>query len=422
MGSIGFDFGTTNSSAAGSKKGKTTMLGIDPTNDSSTIMKSVLFFSEESKIVYAGEDAIQQYIQDYTDGRFLRSIKRLLSSTTFTSTRLLGRSKNCVDIISVFLKIARERCESDLQRTVDNVILGRPVFFSDKPEIDKLAEKRLLDAAYQAGFKEVEFQLEPIAAALSFEQSLPDNHEKVVLMGDFGGGTSDFALVKLQKDNPHSKNRKDDVLGVGGIYIAGDEFDSLIMWEKLAKWFGKGTTYKSFEGRDHEFPIWILHKLRYWHLLPLLRERKTQQIIREIQQHSNNRSVINNLMTLIQDNLSILLFREIEAAKCDLSSRDKVSILFDHLGEAIEETLTTEEFEDFIHAEVKKISKAVDEVLIQAGVDLRDVDHVFLTGGSSRIPLIQEIFMKRFGIDKVKVGDAFSSIAYGLGLMASRTF
>jgi len=421
MKTIGLDFGTTNSSASVNMGGKIKLLDIDPFNDDKTIMKSMLYFDESSKKIFAGEEAITKYTKEYSQqGRLLRSVKSLLPSEVFTSTRISGRDFNAPAIVAEFLKILRDRCNIILDCEIDGVAFGRPVFFSRDQKIDKMAEERLLDAAKKAGFKKIEFQLEPVAAALSMEQLLPDDKEHTVLLGDFGGGTSDFTLMKLCKKNNATKDRKNDILGLNGVYIAGDEFDSRIMWEKVAKWFGRGTTYKDFMGLTFDFPTHILNKIKYWHLLPMLREKNILRMIKELQKTSSSPKTIDNLIELIDDNLAIMLFRQIERSKCVLSDEEKTIIYFDNLTKNISEPLTKCEFEDIIGLEAKEIGACVDELLKTSNVSAEKVDFVFLTGGTSSVKIINQLFVNRFSPTKIKRGQDFSSIARGLGIMSAR--
>ncbi|MBI5063136.1 MAG: Hsp70 family protein, partial [Desulfatitalea sp.] len=278
-------------------------------------------------------------------------------------------------------------------------------------------------AARLAGFKNIEFQLEPIAAALSFESALQNDAEKLLLVGDFGGGTSDFTILKASPKNSKKQERSSDILAVNGIYIGGDLFDSEIMWEKICKYYGKSVTVKSMLS-DYEYGLStpIIAKLKRWHLIPHLRSSRTLQEIRELKAVAAfwDKALIQNLENLIQRNYGYLLFQSIEKAKCELSNSYATKITFGEYGMAIDEAIDQKEFDGFIEEKVNRIQATIDTLLRDANLRNSDIDLVFLTGGSSYVPKIKKIFEDRFAGDKIRQSDAFTSVANGLGIYASK--
>lgn len=194
------------------------------------------------------------------------------------------------------------------------------------------------------------------------------------------------------------------------------------MWEKVAKYLGKNSKYKSFEGRWLDFPIHIAFKLRHWHLIHQLRDRKIREYIRQIKYSTDNKKAIQNLENLIEDNYGFMLFQAIEKAKIELSSLENSHILFKEQNLLIKEAIDRKEFEQIIADKVGKIKGCVNEVLAKAHLAEKDIDTVFITGGSSHIPCIRRIFSEKFGIEKMRQMDAFTSVAYGLGISASMDF
>jgi hypothetical chaperone protein len=299
---------------------------------------------------------------------------------------------------------------------VDSVVLGRPVVFSEDPEKDSLAQTRLETAARKAGFRKIWFQFEPVAAALAYEESLPAGAEKIVLIGDFGGGTSDFTVIRVKGGAFARGDRRGDVLSLGGVYIAGDKFDSQIMWDKVAKYFGRGVKYKGMGKEDlFDIPHSIIHTLCQWHRIPLLRARKTREQIRLIKNSATDRMAIEHLEHLISDNYGFFLFQSIERAKCELSHGELTDIRFDERGLSIRECITRAEFEAINAENFTRIAHCIDEVVAKSGLTCKQIDTVFLTGGTSRIPIVRELFTKRFGADRLEDRDAFTSVVHGLG-------
>lgn len=418
---FGLDFGTTNSVLAVSQNGNVKIVDIDPSSDSKKTLKSVLFFDEEGE-VNIGQEAINQYIgYGGMYGRFMQSIKAFLPNKSFTETYVFGKRYEIEDLIALILKAIKQRGEAYVGHAVDTVVMGRPVVFSEDKELDLLAEERLQTAAIRSGFTNIHFMYEPIAATLAYESNLKEGQEKLVFMGDFGGGTSDFVIMRLRggKRNP-KENRKNDILSTGGVYIAGDTFDASIMWNKLAKHFGKGAKiYGSSSDQILDAPTWLPLTLCQWHMIPQLRGRKTLHIIRSLRGvSSEDRKVLENLHTLVIENLGYMLFLAIEKAKCELSDKDSAVIEFSEKNINIREEITRADFEVMTDDKFREITSCVNSTLSRAGVLAKDIDSVLLTGGSSFIPKVRRIFSDKFGEEKLLPIDAFTSVAFGLGLSA----
>lgn len=381
-------------------------------------MRSVLFFTNGGRI-FAGQSAIDHYVEDVVGGRFMRSIKTLLPSQSFTTTYVGGRQYDAAGLVTVFLTKLRENALL-VGQEVDKVVIGRPVVFSEDQLIDQQAQDRLLQAALHAGFKEVTFQYEPIAAALLFEASLPPNQSRVVLVGDFGGGTSDFTIMRVGANR--STHRKNDILSLGGVYIGGDTFDSALMWEKVGYRLGRGVKYISNLGHRREMPESIVNNLRHWHTISMLRDRKIRMQIHDMMETASDRQALENLDRLIEENTGFVLFRSIEEAKCALSSCEEATVHFDGLAHPIDETIQRTQFEQIAAESLVKIEWCVDDTVVSSGLRPDQIDTVFLAGGTSQIPCVRRIFEAKFGRDKLAQQDAFTSVAYGLGISAGTEF
>lgn len=412
---FGVDFGTTNSALSIYRDGKVEVVDIDDLSANGSLMRSVLYFNEDNEI-FTGQEAISQYVSEGAAGRFMQSIKNFLPNRSFESTEVFGKKYGIDDLIAIVLRKIKAKGEAYVGSPVDSVVLGRPVVFSEDPEKDALAQNRLEKAARKAGFRHIFFQFEPVAAALSYEESLPAGAEKLVLIGDFGGGTSDFTVIRVKGGAFGRADRRSDVLSIGGVYTAGDKFDSQIMWEKIAKYFGRGVKHKGM-GKDELFdiPHSIIYTLCQWHRIPLLRARKTREQIRLIKNAATDRQAIENLEHLISDNYGFFLFQSIEKAKCELSQQDFSQVSFKERALSISEGITRKEFEAINGDNLARISRCIDEVIDSSGVTRGEIDTVFLTGGTSRIPMIRQLFEERFGARKLENRNAFTSVVHGLG-------
>jgi hypothetical chaperone protein len=412
---FGIDFGTTNSALSVYRNGTVEVIAVDGNDRAGELMRSVLYFSEENEI-YAGQEAIRQYVGDGATGRFMQSIKTFLPNTSFDSTEVFGKRYTIDDLVAIILKKLKVQGEAHVGSPVESVVLGRPVRFSTDVAKDAVAEQRLEKAARKAGFKNIWFQYEPVAAALAFEETLKAGQERTVFIGDFGGGTSDFSVIRVKGGAFARSDRRSDVLSLGGVYVAGDKLDSQIMWDKVARHFGRYARYKTM-GKDvwNNIPKSIIYTLCQWHRIPLLRARKTRELIRVIKGTTDDRQAIEHLENIIADNFGFFLFQAIEKAKCELSSQDHAFIRFMERDLTISEKIGKGEFETINSENFQQIAACIDEVVAQSGLLPAQIDTVFLTGGTSRIPHIQALFAERFGRDKLENRNAFTSVVHGLG-------
>ncbi len=412
---FGIDFGTTNSALSVYRNGAVEVVAVDDINQAGNLMRSVLYFSEENEI-FAGNQAISKYVEDGAAGRFMQSIKTFLPSASFQGTEIFGKRYAIDDLVAIILKKLKARGEAHVGCRVESVVLGRPVVFSSDAKKDAAAEQRLAQAAQKAGFKNIWFQYEPVAAALAYEETLQAGQERVVFIGDFGGGTSDFSVIRVKGGAFKRADRRSDVLSLGGVYVAGDKFDSQVMWDKLAQYFGRYARYKSM-GKDEwiNIPASITYTLCQWHRIPLLRARATREFLRTIKRTSDDRAAIEHLENIIEENFGFALFRAIEKAKCELSDTGMARIRFSECAMSINEGIERTEFEELNTENFRKIADCIDEVVAQSGLTPAQIDTVSLTGGTSKIPRIQQLFAARFGHNKAENRDAFTSVVHGLG-------
>lgn len=419
----GLDFGTSNSAVAIlNRNGQSEVLKIG--NNQSKTIRSVLFFPYVRKGVrlhFVGDEAVLNYISSNMQGRFLQSIKSVLTEEFFSGTLIQGDFLEADDLVAFILKHIKEKADGLVGEDVKKVVLGKPVKFFDEQSSEITAEQRLFVAAQKAGFKEIKFQLEPIAAALHYETSLSlIDGEKLVFIADLGGGTSDFTIMKLSLSKISNLDRKEDILASNGIYIGGDNFDSDIMWNKLCTYFGLDSTFKSYE-KILPFPVHIVRKICRWQDISFMKNRDVNLTLEKFLRTSSNPQAIKNLQILINQNLGFSLFGKIEEAKIILSSSEIADILFNCSDIKIYEKINKSEFNEFIHDKLIKIESTIEELLNMANVKPNQIDAVFVTGGTSIMPDIRQIFEKKFGIEKITSTDSFTSVVSGLAL-SSRLF
>jgi hypothetical chaperone protein len=408
----GIDFGTSNSAIA-LPSGE--VLRIDAASVEPRLFRSVLFFPEGETVTYAGAAAVTEYLA-HGEGRFIQSAKAWLPSPSFTSTHIRSRAIRLEELVAILLRRIREAGEAAASAPLREAVLGRPAVFSSEPERDALAQRRLEEAARLAGFDSVEFVIEPIAAALAYEAQL--SRDEMVLVADFGAGTSDFTLMRLGPGRRGRPDRAGDIVGAAGCSVAGDAFDAEIMRHKLLRHFGAGSSYESM-GKRLAMPSHILGKLLAWHEMSLIRERSTQKFIDDMLHTTDAPAAVAALQDLVTENLGYRLFRAIEQAKIELGSVRETRIVFDEARIHVDERISRDEFESFTKPLRATLDATVAELLAATETDEGAVDAVFLTGGTSQLPSVRRLFEARFGRERLRTADAFTSVAEGLGRAAS---
>jgi hypothetical chaperone protein len=287
---------------------------------------------------------------------------------------------------------------------------------ADEATGDTLALSRLRAALQQGGFAQVEFEFEPVAAAYQYEQQL--DHDELVLIADFGGGTSDFSLLRLGPTARQRGRRRDDILGTDGVAVAGDTFDSAIVRRLVAPRLGLGAQYRSVFERMLPVPVWIYEQLERWHYLSFLKTRETMELLRQLRFQALEPEKIEALIHMVEEDLGYYLFRAVEHTKCRLSQHTASPFLFHDPPVEITAQVSREAFEAWIDPSLQAIAQCVDRLLARCGVPPSEVDSVFLTGGSSFVPAVRRLFAERFGLDRLHGGDELTTVAKGLALRA----
>lgn len=405
--SCGLDFGTSNSVI--SITDKQTRKEVFTCSES-----SILFFPPVSEqVYYVGKEAHTHYVESQMQGRLLKSVKTLLRQDKFLSTNIYGKKMTPDQLVTCIIRYLKEKAEAFLGEEITDMVLGRPAIFSEDPKQEALAVSRLMLGAQNAGFRNIRLQLEPIAAAFSYEERLAQAEN--VLVADFGGGTSDFTIMRLSPDRRGHENRKEDIIAHGGVYIGGDMFDSEIMWHKVTPQLGRGVTYESY-GKAVEVPAALYREMRNWERSFMLKESKLRRAMDSYYVFSGNNPKIDHARVLIDHNLIFSLFKKIEKAKMELSVQEDALIEFDQETIDIRENFTQTEFETLIGRHTAEIERYMVGLLDSAAYRTEDIDSVFITGGSSLVVPIREILYRVFGKEKVRTGDTFNSVAYGLSL------
>jgi hypothetical chaperone protein len=446
----GIDFGTTNTSAAYiDKNNKVKMIPLDDLAKDPFVLRTIIYISKKGNFSF-GEKAVRDYSEDVikakavkkqivrtgnmikvtsdasagsgykpdkiveqvfeseetNTGRLLQGIKSLLGNKSLQKLNIFGKVYSIEELVGIFLKEVKTRADKHTGMNATKVVLGRPVQFVGRDQ--DLAKKELLRAAKYAGFKEVKLQLEPIGAAYDFGVDI--KQDTTLLVFDFGGGTLDLSVVKFPER---------EIMVNTGIALGGDLINSNIFMNEISYFFGRSET---FGINSKENPESLYMKLKNWYSITLLKSEAFAKSLDELNYNSSNPQAIEDLRSLIFDNLGFGLYEEIDRAKKELSEEEIVEFSFDTTSSQINKTIYKSEFEKIIASDLERIDRLIDSSLQQANIKEGDMDMIAATGGSSLIPAVRRLLAERFGKHKLKDKDSFTSVASGLALNAKEIF
>ncbi len=439
---VGLDFGTSNSGIAIYDGEKVRLLPLDQGNILPEVVQTMLYITREHEF-FIGQEAVELYYQhnvnrvrryvkkwageldfvgaemhyvrdiyvlvdELKPGRLIQYLKTALRKTDgvtgYSGTQVFDRYYRTEDLIRLFLIALKKRAEDVLGAEISGATIGRPVKFSDSAEQDKLAEITLREAVIGAGFSEVDFELEPLAAAVYFEKTL--SKPKNALIFDFGGGTLDIAILRL--GDPDRR----EVFASNGIDLAGSDFDRMIIEKRILPSFGSGKIVHTPEIEE------LILAVPDWIALPELSTPQNRyQLERAIDQKI---AVIElkRLRSLIFNDLAFSFYNNIEAAKIALSSQGATVIRMDEKDIDLWELYTRYQFEKDIEEYRSRIEKVVLDTVLASDLKREQIDVVVKTGGSSNIPVFTEMLNTIFGAERVVELNAFSSVTAGLAIRA----
>jgi hypothetical chaperone protein len=374
-------------------------------------MRTLLYFPSE-EICYYGSEALQKFAENEMEGRLFRSFKSHLPNQSYLGSVIGKRILSLESLVGIFLLELKKRAEKTLGQPIERAVIGRPARYSMDDVADGFALHRMEKAAEFAGFKEVLFVPEPIAAALDYRRQLSE--EKIILIGDFGGGTSDFTVMRVS----NRTFTKEDVLGVDGCPLAGDALDSVFMACRLNRAFGAQTQYKIPMSENLlTMPRSVMERLNKPAHIVHLKEKETYNFIKDVQKcavRTEDKAAIEKLFILIEDQQIFSFFEQIEKTKRQLSETSTARFDFKYPDLDMSEVFSTFEFEQWSLKTKSEIFQALERCLTQAQISANQVDFVVLTGGTAHVPFVQKEFEKRFGPDKLRSKALFHSVLSGL--------
>ncbi len=408
----GLDFGTSNS-AVGVACGKTAALA--PVEGDSTLMPSAIFFDYETKDrVLFGNEAVLAYIEQ-TEGRLMRALKSILGSPLMDEeTAVGGRKVPLTKVVEIFVRHLKGKAEAFAGQEITTVVHGRPVRFDDDDAADARAQKALETIAMQAGFRNITFVYEPIAAVHHYEQTV--RSEELVLVADIGGGTSDFSIVRVGPRHRRRPDRKHDVLATAGVRVGGTDFDMALSRTAVMPLLGLGTR---LTGKNLSMPNAPYNELATWATINFAYTYKNERELAELAARAREPEKVNRLLHVVRQRLGHRVAFAVEDAKIALSTEECAAVPLMFLEAGLVATATREDFNRAIEAWTDRLWKTASDCIAAAGLSPTALDTIFLTGGSSRVPAVRAAIGRAAPSARLSGGsDDLLSVPLGLTQMA----
>jgi hypothetical chaperone protein len=455
---LGIDFGTTNTSAAVFDGHKLEYIPLDPQNSSPQNLRSMIYIDSKQN-VRLGTDAVQTFLREDTGrpvifeekvvgtientvagishgpfeqddpitiiydvvisddvavrGRLLQSIKTALRSSSYKGTQIFNKYYTVEELIALILIHVKQKSELYLNQPVQQAVVGRPVTFSQNYEDDCIAEEKIRQAAKLAGFTNIVFVPEPVAAAAFYTNR--SYKDQTILVFDFGGGTLDLTVLQV------TATGQQNALSSVGVLVGGDDLDTTIMRGKVSPYFGtRSSIDTNYDGRPLAFPEHMAELLEHWQTIPVLTRPQNLSVIQRGIRYSNNQSAFEALETLATKNYGFALFQKIEHAKCDLSNQIHSTVKMQMEKIKLHIELSRDEFNTLISQEKSQVRAGIKEVIASSGIKPEQIDVIVATGGSSSIPSFQALLKAEIPMASIVVSDLFGSTTGGLAMYAAQ--
>ena len=408
----GLDFGTSNSAIGVAREGTAALAPIEAGN---TLIPSAVFFDYETRgWVLFGNEAISAYVGQ-TEGRLMRALKSILGSPLIDEeTSLGGRKVPLREVVEIFVRHLKQKAEAFAGQEITSAVHGRPVrFVDDDDKADARAQVVLEAIARQAGFRDVTFVYEPIAAAHQYEQTV--QKEELVLIADIGGGTSDFSVVRVGPQRRGRADRGDDVLANAGVRVGGTDFDTALSLAAVMPLLGLGS--KLVE-KNLPMPNAPYHELATWPTINFAYTYKNERALAELASLAREPKKVERLLKVVRQRLGHRLAFAVEDAKIALSAEQRAAVPLSFLEASLAITATRVGFDRAIDARLDRLHKTASDCIAAAGLKPPAIDTIFLTGGSSRVPSVRAAIGRAAPSARLAGGSDLLSVALGLTQMA----
>jgi hypothetical chaperone protein len=409
----GLDFGTSNSAIGVARDNAAALAPLEAGN---TLIPSAVFFDYETTgRVLFGTDAIAAYVGQ-TEGRLMRALKSILGSSLIDEKTSLGnRMVPLAEVVGLFVRHLKRKAEEFAGQEITSVVHGRPVrFVDDDDKADARAQEVLEAIARRAGFRDISFVYEPIAAAYHYERTV--GTEELVLIADIGGGTSDFSIVRIGPQRRERTDRDRDVLANAGVRVGGTDFDSALNVATVMPLLGLGTHLVE---KNLPMPNALYHELATWATINFAYSHKKERELAELLSDAREPEKVGRLLKVVRQRLGHRLAFAVEDAKIALSGTDRAALSLAFVDNGLAALAERVDFERAIEAKTARLYKTASDCIAAAGLSAAAVDTIFLTGGSSRVPAVRAAIARAAPLARMASGSDFLSVALGLTQMAA---
>jgi hypothetical chaperone protein len=416
MTACGLDFGTSNS-AIGVTRGNAPTLA--PVEGGETLIPSAVFFDYETKgKVLFGAEAIATYIGQH-DGRLMRALKSILGSPLIDEKTALGSKMVALtDVVEIFVRHLKEKAEAFACKELTAVVHGRPVrFVDDDDAADAKAQRVLTGIANRVGFKDVAFVYEPIAAAYHYEETA--TKEEIVLIADIGGGTSDFTVIRIGPERMLRADRTSDILANDGVRIGGTDFDALLSLDAVMPLLGLGTQLVE---KNLPMPNSLYYELATWSTINFAYTFQNERQLVELVGGAREPDKVRRLLNVVRKRLGHRIAFAVEDGKIALSETDAAALPLNFIARDLAAQATRAGFDRAIAAKMERLFKTASDCIREAGLTPGDIDTIFFTGGSGRVPAVREAIARAAPDARATTGSDFLSVALGLTREAQKRF
>lgn len=371
-------------------------------------------FSADELAVFVGQAAFEEYIQWPGEGYFVKSPKSFLGASGLRPEAIYLFE----DIVTAMMQAIKTRAEANLGHELTHTVIGRPVNFQglEAEKSNQQALDILSVSAKRAGFKEVEFLFEPIAAGLNFEQSLAQ--DKLVLVVDIGGGTTDCAMVRMGPSFKDSSERDADFLGHSGERVGGNDLDILLAGKHLMPLFGMRSYLKNGLPVPTQ-PYWDAISTNDVSAQASFNHLETTMLLDQLVRDCRESELIKRFIKLRKGQQQHQIVRSAERAKIDLSDNSSVDVNLSYIEESLHQIVLLDDYASAIQRPLDKMLSLMQEAILQSGTQ---PELIFITGGSGQSPVIRQAIKSKFGDIEILDGDHFGSVTAGLTVWANQIF
>ncbi|MDP7592803.1 MAG: molecular chaperone [Litorilituus sp.] len=454
---LGFDYGTSNCSVAIMNDGKPQIIPLaDENNQCANTITSTLYapdrdiishwllqrLNTKQKIIYSnerglqlqkaqralrelsadgiatnivfGQAALNKYLEDPEEGYYIKSPKSFLGASGLAPLQI----QLFEDIVAAMMSNVKVLAEAQLQKELNQTVIGRPINFQGLhgEESNKQAMTLLTNAAKRVGFKDIEFQYEPVAAGFEFESKL--NKETRVLVVDIGGGTSDCSMLLMGPTLSNNLERNENILSHSGVRVAGNDFDIQLALKGIMPSLGMNSLLKS----GKPIPIASFYQALAINNINEQTEfysNKNRRELVQLSQDAQEKDLIMRLIKVHDHKLSYQLVNAAEQAKITLSKQNQQTIKLDDITENLSTQVNLETLRLANKRTLNSIGQLIQSAVAQAQCQ---PEVIFVTGGSAKSPVLHNFIQQQMPNIPVVIGDHFGSVTSGLARWAEKIF